>query len=147
MRPSRRNLYSDAIGSLTLTIISARDQTAAAELTISAPALTYSSSVMPDPSPALVSTSTLWPPEVSALTPAGINPTRYSLSLTSFGRPTIIILLESQWSVIQSLPFRVQRSGFKALCNLCNPWTLADNPPPMTQNYIEGSTGTPNGEF
>src|SRR5438876_7308592 len=52
---------------------------------------------MPDPSPALVSTSTRCPALVSAFTPAGTSPTRYSLSFTSLGRPTIIVF--SWWSV------------------------------------------------
>src|SRR5712692_10341229 len=61
---------------------------------------------MPEPSPAFVSTSTRCPALVSAFTPAGTSPTRYSLSFTSFGRPTIIDLLLSE--------VRSQESGVRS---------------------------------
>src|SRR5450432_1820209 len=41
------------------------------------------------PSPALFSTRTLWPRDVSMRTPAGVIPTRYSRTLISLGTPMI----------------------------------------------------------
>src|SRR5258708_5868922 len=83
--------YSGAIGSFTLTIISASAQTSSADSIIVAPARWYKESSNPDPSPASFSTSTRWPASVSARTPAGVSPTRYSLSLISFGSPMITV--------------------------------------------------------
>src|SRR5438132_11623882 len=56
-----------------------------------APAFWYKESSKPDPSPALCSTSTRWLASVNARTPAGVRPTRYSLSLISFGSPMITV--------------------------------------------------------
>src|SRR4051812_45599535 len=73
--------------------MSALPQTSLALPTILAPASLKSSSAMEEPMPALVSTITLCPASIMALTPAGVMPTRYSLSLTSFGTP--ISMLQS----------------------------------------------------
>src|SRR5437868_2576608 len=81
--------YSDAIGSFTFTIMSALAQTSSTVGTIVPPARSYSGSSKLEPAPASVSTRTLWPASVSARTPAGVRPTRYSLSLISLGRPMI----------------------------------------------------------
>src|SRR6267154_1209810 len=48
---------------------------------------------MPAPSPALFSTRTWWPFRVSSRTVEGTRPTRYSLSLISFGTPTSIFAI------------------------------------------------------
>src|SRR5262249_5706841 len=48
---------------------------------------------MPAPSPALFSTRTRWPLRVSSRTVEGTRPTRYSLSLISFGTPTSIFAI------------------------------------------------------
>src|SRR5215475_3490662 len=48
---------------------------------------------MPAPSPALFSTRTWWPLRVSSRTVEGTRPTRYSLSLISFGTPTSIFAI------------------------------------------------------
>ncbi len=81
--------YSGAMGSFTFTIISARFHTSSALWTSCAPTRSYSESGMPEPTPALVSTRTVWPALVSARTPAGTMPTRYSRVLISLGTPTI----------------------------------------------------------
>src|SRR5580704_11876352 len=78
------------MGSLTLTTTSDLPQTKSASPTISAPAFWYSASRKPDCVPACVSMSTLWPASVSSFTPAGVTPTRASLSLISLGTPTIM---------------------------------------------------------
>src|ERR1035437_1248884 len=78
------------MGSFTLTTVSDLPHTGPASPTISAPAFWYSSSGKPDCAPAWVSTSTVWPASVSAFTPAGVTPTRASLSLISLGTPMII---------------------------------------------------------
>src|SRR5436309_9699107 len=62
----------------------------AADSTTVAPCSRYSSSVMPEPSPAPASISTVCPASVSASAPADTRDTRYSLSLISLGTPTII---------------------------------------------------------
>src|ERR1039457_470934 len=79
------------MGSLTLTTISDFPHTYPASPTISAPASWYSASRNPDSAPAWVSTSTKCPASVSAFTPAGVTPTRASLSLISLGTPMIMI--------------------------------------------------------
>src|ERR1035437_1982785 len=84
------------MGSLTLTTVSELIQTAPASPTISAPALWYSASGKPDCAPAWVSTSTVCPASQSAFTPAGITPTRASLSLISLGTPIFIIVPPEQ---------------------------------------------------
>src|SRR5438270_726512 len=56
------------------------------------PALTYCSSGNPEPSPAVFCTKTSCPAPTSACTPAGVKPTRYSLSLISFGKPIFIVV-------------------------------------------------------
>src|SRR5215467_9818036 len=48
---------------------------------------------MPAPSPALFSTRTWWPLRVSSRTVEGTRPTRYSLSLISFGTPISIFAI------------------------------------------------------
>src|SRR2546430_1013817 len=88
--PSFIRPYSEAIGSFTLTIMSARDQTSAAFSTIFAPAVSYALSGIPLPTPACFSISTVWPRPVSAATPPGTRPTRYSRVFTSVGQPMII---------------------------------------------------------
>ena len=60
---------------------------------IVAPAATYSSSGICEPSPALFSTTTSWPCWVSSWTPTGVRATRYSWFLTSFGTPTFTFAL------------------------------------------------------
>ena len=87
---SRIRGYSGAIGSLTLTIISPVCQTSSAVSSIVAPALTYCSSEKPEPSPADFCTKSSCPASFNACTPAGVNPTLYSLSLISFGNPIFI---------------------------------------------------------
>jgi hypothetical protein len=79
------------MGSLTFMTMSARDQTSSASLMISAPAMEYSSSVMPEPSPAPRSTSTVWPLLRNSWTPAAVMATRNSLFLISLGTPMIIV--------------------------------------------------------
>src|SRR5438132_13077284 len=68
-----------------------------------APAFWYKESSKPDPSPAFFSTSTRWPASVNARTPAGVRPTRYSLSLISFGSPMIKVSLPGQISALYLL--------------------------------------------
>src|SRR4030095_176388 len=46
----------------------------------------------PLPIPALRSTSTSWPRATSCRAPSGVSPTRYSLSLVSFGTPLRMVL-------------------------------------------------------
>src|SRR5216684_5489106 len=70
---------------------SARRQTAAADLTISAPAARYARSSSPLPTPASLSISTWWPWLRNAAVPAGVSATRFSSDLISLGTPTIII--------------------------------------------------------
>src|SRR5258706_9474766 len=89
MSPSRKNRYSDCCGSLTLTTISAA-QASFALGTMTPPACTYCSSLIPLPSPAPVSTFTEWPRLTNWRTPAGVIPTRYSRVLISFGTPMIM---------------------------------------------------------
>src|ERR1043166_1794058 len=81
---------SAAIGSFTLTIISARANTSPAVATISAPADLYAASVRPAPVPAPCSTSTLCPRATSTRAAEGTRPTRYSSGLISLGTPTSI---------------------------------------------------------
>src|SRR5690606_34376786 len=52
----------------------------------------YSWSVMDEPAPAPVSTSTSWPARTSSCAPAGVIATRYSWFLTSLGTPTFTAL-------------------------------------------------------
>src|SRR5579883_2210468 len=92
MRSLRKKPYSCLSGSLTFTTISAPHASAALG-TIVAPCATYSASLMPLPSPAPFSTSTLWPRDVRLRTPAGVIPTRYSRVLISLGTPMITALL------------------------------------------------------
>src|SRR5262249_42519224 len=88
--PSRMRPNSSASGSFTLTIISARLQTSSREPIICAPDFLNSSSEMPEPRPAPVWTSTVWPRLVRLRTPAGIMPTRCSRVLISVGTPMIM---------------------------------------------------------
>src|SRR2546430_10875348 len=74
------------MGSFTLTIISARAQTSVDFSIILAPATSYAASAIPLPRPAPFSISTWCPRPVSAATPPGTRPTRYSRILISFGR-------------------------------------------------------------
>jgi hypothetical protein len=83
--------YSGTIGSFTFTIISPSPQTSSAVAKMVAPARWYSESSKPEPAPALVSTITRCPASVKARTPAGVNPTRYSLSFISLGSPMITV--------------------------------------------------------
>src|SRR6266511_309479 len=83
--------YSDGTGSLTLRIMSAWRHTSSAEPTNSAPARLYRSPCSDEPSPAPSWTSTWWPAAVSSRAPSGVSATRYSLSLTSLGTPTITV--------------------------------------------------------
>ncbi len=87
--PSRRCSYSSGIGSFTLRIMSASRQTSAAPATISAPLRSKRSCGMFDPVPAPSCSRTRWPAWVSSRTPSGVTATRYSLSFTSAGTPTI----------------------------------------------------------
>src|SRR5438128_12468543 len=70
---------------------------------IVAPARVYNGSSNPEPSPALFSTNTRCPASVKARTPAGVRPTRYSLSLISFGSPMITVSLPGQISALYLL--------------------------------------------
>src|SRR5689334_13031328 len=79
--------------------MSARPNTSSAVPRIEAPAASYCSSGMPEPAPASCSTTTRWPAAVSARTPAGTSPTRFSLSLISRGRPMIMRFLRAEDSV------------------------------------------------
>lgn len=63
-------------------------QTSSAVARIRAPAETYSSSVIEEPTPAFCSMKTWWPWRTSSCTPAGVMATRNSLFLTSRGMPT-----------------------------------------------------------
>src|SRR5262245_7596816 len=72
-------------------IMSELDQTSAAEPTISAPARSYRCCGMLDPEPAPSWINTWWPAAVSSRAPSGVRATRYSLSLTSLGTPTITV--------------------------------------------------------
>src|SRR3990170_3038485 len=60
---------------------------------ISPPAASYSASANPAPMPAPFSITTRWPFDVSSRTVEGTTPTRYSLSLISFGTPTSMAAL------------------------------------------------------
>ena len=53
-------------------------QTSSADAMICAPAATYASSGIDEPTPALCSTRTVWPRCLRIATPAGVMPTRYS---------------------------------------------------------------------
>ena len=89
--PSRIRPYSSATGSLTLSTMSmppSVPQASSAVGTIVAPAPTYSSSLMEDPTPASCWMNTSWPWLVSSCTPMGVMATRYSWFLTSLGTPT-----------------------------------------------------------
>src|SRR2546423_4989843 len=68
-------------------IMSAPDQTSWAVGTIWAPARSYRSWGMAEPSPAPSWISTRWPAWVSSRAPSGVSATRNSLSLTSTGTP------------------------------------------------------------
>src|SRR6266511_3040861 len=87
--PSWRRAYSSGMGSLTLRIISACRQTWSAVSIMSAPARSYRCSYSDEPSPAPFWTRTRCPAWVSSRAPSGVRATRYSLSLTSLGTPTI----------------------------------------------------------
>src|SRR3954468_21001596 len=82
-------MNSSSCGSLTLRTISAPPQTSSAVERTSAPACEKRSSGSAEPSPAPDSTRTRWPARTSSRTPSGVAATRYSLSLTSRGTPTI----------------------------------------------------------
>src|SRR5437868_13786497 len=97
--PSRISAYSLGTGSLTFTIISARAQMSAAFSTIFPPATSYRASAIPLPTPAPFSISTWCPRAVSAATPPGTSPTRYSRVLISFGQPMIISSLRSRFAL------------------------------------------------
>ena len=89
--PSRIRGYSSAMGSLTFSTMSmppSVPHAASASGTIVAPAPTYSSSLMEDPTPASCWMNTSCPWLVSSCTPIGVMATRYSWFLTSFGTPT-----------------------------------------------------------
>src|SRR3954468_3711987 len=89
--PSRRRPYSGAIGSLTLSSMSACSQTSSTPA-IRAPTAVYWSSWNALPSPAPVSTSTSWPRRTSSRAPAGVSATRYSSVLISRTTPIFISL-------------------------------------------------------
>ena len=79
--------YSDSEGSFTFTTMSARFQTSCARVsTISAPAAWYSSSEMAEPARRRSRPAPGGRSSISAFTPPGTMPTRYSLSLISVGR-------------------------------------------------------------
>ena len=88
--PGRMRGHSVGWGSFTLTISSACDQTST-WVAIVPPTAAYSSSVMPEPAPAPVSTSTVCPAAASTCTPAGTMPTRYSSVFSSCGTPMIMV--------------------------------------------------------
>ena len=102
--PARIRPYSSAIGSLTFMIMSAEAQTSSAVGRIVAPAATYSSFVMDDPTPASVSMTTSWPWTTSSRTPAGVMATRYSWFLISLGMPTFTMLRLPGCPVAGSMP-------------------------------------------
>src|ERR1039458_3947567 len=102
------------MGSLTLTTVSDFFQTSPAAPSIVAPALWYSSSRKPDCAPAFVSTNTLCPSSVSAFTPAGVTPTRASLSLISLGTP-IIIVVSPVWFHSGGVGCRPESTGYQEL--------------------------------
>ena len=88
--PSRIRSYSSATGSLTLSTMSTPPSVphaSSAVSTILAPAATYSSSVIDDPTPASFSMTTSWPWATSSCTPISVMATRYSWFLTSLGTP------------------------------------------------------------
>jgi hypothetical protein len=87
--PGRKYSNSAGRGSFTFMIMSARRQTSAALGTTSAPDGGELLVAQPDPSPARVSMSTLWPRATSCWTPAGVMPMRYSRVLISLGTPMI----------------------------------------------------------
>src|ERR1035437_5979606 len=112
------------MGSLTLTTVSELIQTAPASPTISAPALWYSASGKPDCAPAWVSTSTVCPASLSAFTPAGVTPTRASLSLISLGTQIFIaappVWLQCSWMQAEGRPVHPTRKKLDAPgCKLC----------------------------
>ncbi|GIT29435.1 MAG: hypothetical protein Ct9H300mP1_14810 [Planctomycetaceae bacterium] len=78
---------------MTLITIPASAQTCSADSTISAPHARYSSSGIPLPCPAPVSTNTRCPPCTNSSTPTGSIATRYSSCLISRGTPTIMTIL------------------------------------------------------
>src|SRR5665213_524509 len=82
--------YSCSIGSLTLRIRSPVPHTSSAVGRILAPAATYSSLLIEEPTPASDSTKTSCPLRTSSWTPAGVMATRYSWFLTSLGMPTFM---------------------------------------------------------
>src|SRR4051794_24344444 len=73
--------------------MSASAQTSSAWSRILAPAATYSSSGIEDPTPASFWTTTSCPSDTSSWTPTGVIATRYSWFLTSFGTPTFTRIL------------------------------------------------------
>src|SRR5574344_185754 len=83
--------YSGSIGSFTLTIISASAYTSPMVGKIFAPTSSYSLSGNPLFSPAECCTNTVCPCFISSATPAGVIPTRFSLSLISIGIPIFIL--------------------------------------------------------
>src|SRR4051794_39914943 len=82
-------MNSSSCGSLTLRTISAAPQRSSRDERTSAPAWEKRSSGSAEPSPARDSTRTRCPARTSSRTPSGVAATRYSLSLTSRGTPTI----------------------------------------------------------
>ena len=92
VRPSRSRWYSSAIGSLTLSTMSTLPHTSSASSRIVAPAATYSSSGICEPSTGAASaTKTSCPCWVSSCAPTGVSATRYSWFLTSLGTPTFTL--------------------------------------------------------
>ena len=85
----RSRWYSDGTGSLTLsTQVGRRPHLVGGRRCAGAPASRNASSVIADPTPAPVSTSTSWPRRTSSVTPMAVSATRSSWSLTSRGTPT-----------------------------------------------------------
>ena len=84
--PARRCRYSSEVGSLTFSTRSAPPQTSAASCTIRAPAATYSSLLIAEPTPAFVSTSTSCPRQWSSLTPAGVSVALGGIGADALGR-------------------------------------------------------------
>src|SRR5258708_7553121 len=69
---------------------------------------------MPAPSPALFSTRTWWPFRVSSRTVEGTRPTRYSLSLISFGTPTSIFAPDVTYRAAPKIGFGRAKSTSRA---------------------------------
>src|SRR5947209_3520709 len=95
---------SAACGSLTFTIRSDSATTAGASGTILARCAVYASSVIAEPSPAPLWTTTSCPASASSRTPAGVRATRYSSAFTSDGTPTLTAIPRSASTLHVSLP-------------------------------------------